>query len=160
NSNSSYKYNAAQILEEVGINLNIHPPVEEDKFALTLAELNLELEPEVINTVNALIELLDEHNNNREKAAACLEIILTNHQAFSISESLFPLIVKKVSDCFLDLWENSLDKAHVLSDYLERNPIWAFYNILWHFAKIMPYLDFYQNCDMLTNTNTENSDKH
>ncbi|NES05798.1 MAG: NACHT domain-containing protein, partial [Okeania sp. SIO2F4] len=42
NSNSSYKYNAAQILEEVGINLNIHPPVEEDKFALTLAELNLE----------------------------------------------------------------------------------------------------------------------
>ncbi|MGD1807178.1 hypothetical protein ACP6PL_17320 [Dapis sp. BLCC M126] len=71
-SNSLEKYNAAQILEELGIHLNIHPPVQEDKFALTLAELNLELEPKIINTVNALIELLDEHNKNREKAAACL----------------------------------------------------------------------------------------
>ncbi|MEM1169490.1 MAG: hypothetical protein AAGJ08_10550 [Cyanobacteria bacterium P01_H01_bin.35] len=54
-SNSLEKYNAAQILEEVGIHLNIHPPVQEDKFALTLAELNLELEPKIINTVNTFI---------------------------------------------------------------------------------------------------------
>lgn len=160
NSNSSYKYNAAQILEEVGINLNIHPPVEEDKFALTLAELNLKLEPEIINTVNTLIELLDEHNKNREKAAACLEIILTNHQAFSIPENLFPLIVKKVSDRFLYLWENSLSKGRFFSNDLEQNPVSACDNILWHFANILPYPDFYQSCYMLTNTNTENSDKH
>ncbi|MGD1807179.1 hypothetical protein ACP6PL_17325 [Dapis sp. BLCC M126] len=34
--------------------------------------------------------------------------------------------------------------------------MWACYNILWHFAKIMPYQDFYQNYYILTNTNTEN----
>ena len=147
NSNSSEKYNAAQLLEEVGINLNIQPPVEENKLDLTLAELNLELEPEIINTVNALIELLDDHNKNREKAAACLEIILTDLEA----KDLFPLIVRKISDRFLYLWENSQDKAYLISGDLERNPVWACYNILWHFAKIMPYLDFYQSCDVFSN---------
>lgn len=153
NSNSSYKYIAAQILEEVGINLDIQPPVEENKFALTLAELNLELEPEIINTVNALIELLDEHNKNREKAAACLEIILTDNQAFSIPEDLFPLIVKKVSDRFLYLWENSLSKGRFFSNDFEQNPVSACDYILWYFANIMPYLDFYQSCARFTNNN-------
>ncbi|MGB3507874.1 MAG: NACHT domain-containing protein [Microcoleaceae cyanobacterium] len=152
NSNASEKYNAAQILEEVGINLDIQPAVTEDKFALTLAELDLELESEIIHTVNSLIELLDEQNNNREKAAACLEIILTNHQAFSIPKDLFPLVVRKVSDRFLDLFETSQDKSYLISDCLEQNPVWACYNILWHFAKIMPYLDFYQSCDGFTNS--------
>ena len=130
--------------EEVNTALKDSQDAFRDDLTSRLADLGLELDPEVINTIKALIDLMcsDKARSTREQAAWCLAIILLNKQ-FAPQSYLFTSVVNILKACLTKLLERNDHRFYAIS-FGVHDPLASCYKLLWHFARILPYLDFYQ----------------
>jgi hypothetical protein len=130
--------------EEVNTALKDSQDAFRDDLTSRLADLGLGLDSEVINTVKALTDIMCSYKarSTREKAAWCLAVILLNKQ-FAPQSYLFTSVVYILKACLTKLLERNDHHFYAISVGVH-DPLASCYKLLWHFAQILPYPDFYQ----------------
>jgi HEAT repeat protein len=141
----------AQSLEKCGIVAPICETAEVEasqellyeNITTRLCQLGLTLSSDVMQTLNALIDIMCSNDNKstREKAAWCLEVVIYDYLSNIPIES-YSQLVTHLKYCL----DNSLDRDDTKITYISvgvQDPMIACYKSLWNISQYLPFLRFF-----------------